>query len=304
MSKTTQNIAIHLLKVLFFAVCGIYIYEKVVLDGFEFSYFLTPFDFTIFTILMLLNWFIEALKWKYLIREVEEIRVSNAIKSTLAGLSFGLLTPNRMGNFIGKILYLKPENRIKGTLYAFYGNFSQMLTTFLFGSLCFFWTFENYYSSMHVSLAILPFLFSMVMTFLFLHPEKLQFKWIAKVFSAEVSEVIHGLYAFQSKHKVLFYAALRHLVYTIQYLIVLSYSPNFDFIPVLLGIQMIFFLTTMIPSLVFGKMMVRGPVALFVMATLGYSTSFVLNAILFIWLINIALPSLLGSFLFMVKKRG
>ncbi|MCB0477299.1 MAG: hypothetical protein KDC84_03995 [Crocinitomicaceae bacterium] len=261
-------------------------------------------DFLLFGALMLLNWYLESLKWKFLVRGIEDISQTQAIKATLAGMSFGLLTPNRMGNFIGKIIYLQPGNRLEGTLFALYGNFSQMLTTFLFGSFCFLFTFENYYSQTNVFMAVLPFAFSLGLAFLFLFPQKLNLNFAERVLSQELFGAFNRLIHFKGKEVVLGYSILRHLVFTIQYLIVLFYSPVFEFWSSFMAIQMIFFLTTIIPGLVFGKMMVRGPVAIFVLGILGYSTSFAINAILFIWLINIALPSLVGSFLFMIKKRG
>lgn len=289
---------------LFFALCFWYIFDKIRFEGFELSYFIHPIDFTLFFTLMLINWVLEAQKWKFLIRNVENLPLATAIKSTLAGLSFGLLTPNRMGNFVGKILYLHPENRVSGTLFALYGNLSQMITTFLFGSFCFLFTYEHYYSHINFLMAGLPLLFSIGLLFLFLFPGQLKWPFLNRIFSNEILNSVQLLSDFPGKGKVMGLAILRHFVFSFQYLIIFSYSTHYSFLEVFMAIQVIFFFTTMIPSLVFGKMMVRGPVAVFVMGTLGYSTSFVLSAILFIWMINIALPSLIGSFLFMIKKRA
>lgn len=303
-SKTTQNIIIWAFKLLFFILCGWYIFDKISVDGFQFSYFLHPTDFIVFTLLMLLNWSLEAHKWKYLIRKTENISFLTSIKATLAGLSFGLLTPNRLGNFVGKVLYLQPQNRIEGSLYAMYGNMAQMISTFLFGSFCFVLTYENYYPNINLIMAALPLVFTILLTLLFLFPDRIQLSFLNKVFSGSFLNSINGLQNFQGKTNVLFFALIRHLVFTMQYLLVLSYAPNFSFWEVFMTVQMIFFLTTMIPGLIFGKMMVRGPVAVFVLGTIGISTSFALNAVLFIWMINIALPSLFGSFLFLIKKRA
>ncbi len=303
-AKASQNIIIWGLKLLFFLLCGWYIFDKIKVDGFQFSYYLNPIDFVLFISLMLMNWSLEASKWKYLIRHTEKISFLTSVKATLAGLSFGLLTPNRLGNFVGKVLYLKPQNRIEGSLFAVYGNLAQMISTFLFGSTCFLLTYENYYAQINIVMASLPLLFSILLTLVFLYPERLRFSFLDKIFSPGFLKSVEGIQKFEGKKSILLLAIARHLVFTIQYLLVLSYAPEFSFWEVFLAVQMIFFLTTMIPGLIFGKMMVRGPVAIFVLGTLGFSTSFALNAVLFIWMVNIALPSLIGSFLFLIKKRA
>jgi hypothetical protein len=84
----------------------------------------------------------------------------------------------------------------------------------------------------------------------------------------------------------------------------LSYSPSFDLYETLIAVQLIFFFTTVIPSLIFGKILIRETIAILVLSQLGFDTTFIINAVLFIWMINIALPSLLGSFLFLIKKRA
>lgn len=304
MSKSTQNIIIRAFKLLFFVVCGIYVFDKIRFEGFELNYFLNTVDFAVFVLLMFLNWSLEAEKWKYLIRKTESISFLTSLKATLAGLSFGLLTPNRLGNFVGKVLYLKPENRIEGSLFALYGNLAQMISTFLFGSICFLLSYKSYYSSLHPVLALLPLFFALALTGLFLFPHQFKLKFLEKVFSAKLLDSIHNLQYIEGKVMVLFLAIVRHIVFTMQYMIVLSYAPEFYFWKAFIAVQMIFFLTTMIPGLIFGKMMVRGPVAIFVLRTIGISSSFAISMVLFIWLINIGLPSLIGSFLFLIKKRA
>jgi hypothetical protein len=253
---------------------------------------------------MLVNWGLEAKKWQVLLSDVEQISFLQGIKAVLAGLSFGLLTPNRIGNFVGKILYLDPVNRIRGTLYAFYGNFSQLVTTLLFGSFVFAFYHKDYFDFYNPGIAFLPLLFSIGFLVLFFLPKIIRVPISEKVFSKEMIGNFGSIQSFDRKMEVFGLAISRHLVFTTQYLIVLSYSPYFSFLETLIAVQFIFLFTTVIPSIIFGKIIIRESVGVFILIQLGYDTSFIVSAVLFIWFINIAIPSLFGSFLFLIKKKG
>src|SRR3546814_20428702 len=47
----------------------------------------------------------------------------------MAGLTLAIFTPNRVGEYGGRILYLERGNRVKGAFAMWVGAFSQMLVT-------------------------------------------------------------------------------------------------------------------------------------------------------------------------------
>ena len=98
----------------------------------------TPFVILLVAIvffLMILNWMIEAQKWKYLIQFEEPVSFARAFRGVLTGTAISFFTPNRVGEFAGRILVLKPEHRIRGALATLVGSVSQLLVTILTGLL-------------------------------------------------------------------------------------------------------------------------------------------------------------------------
>jgi len=79
------------------------------------------------------NWGLEALKWQYLTKEIEPISFSTAFKAVLSGLSISIFTPNRVGEFAGKVFYLKTTEKVKATVASFIGSSLQLLVTVLAG---------------------------------------------------------------------------------------------------------------------------------------------------------------------------
>ena len=59
------------------------------------------------------NWGIEARKWQLLMKAVQPMSFITAFKSVLCGVTLSLNTPNRMGEYGGRILFVKEGNRIK-----------------------------------------------------------------------------------------------------------------------------------------------------------------------------------------------
>jgi len=84
--------------------------------------------------LMPINWGIESKKWQLLVHHVETFSFSRAFKSVLSGCSVTMLTPNRVGEYGGRILYVKPANRIKAISLTLVGSISQLLVTMVMGS--------------------------------------------------------------------------------------------------------------------------------------------------------------------------
>lgn len=66
--------------------------------------------------LMLFNWFFEVVKWHYLVKEVEPLSIWKSLKSVFCGLTWAIFTPNRIGEYGGRIMLLKPENRVRAAV--------------------------------------------------------------------------------------------------------------------------------------------------------------------------------------------
>ena len=107
--------------------------------------FLTENDvFSLKTVLFLLflsffNWFFEILKWQNLVQIIDNISFYNATKQSLAALTASLFTPNRIGDYLGRIFILEKGDRLDGTVATITGNISQLIITILMGSISLFY---------------------------------------------------------------------------------------------------------------------------------------------------------------------
>jgi hypothetical protein len=84
-------------------------------------------------LLMLVNWSLEALKWKLTVKTVQPVSFLRALKAVFSGVSFSVSMPNRMGEYLGRILYMNEGNRLKVISLTLMCSISQLLITLFFG---------------------------------------------------------------------------------------------------------------------------------------------------------------------------
>jgi len=83
--------------------------------------------------LMFVNWSIEAFKWKISVKKIQEISFFKAFRAVLSGVSFSVSTPNRVGEYLGRVLYMDAGNKLKSISITIVGSMSQLIITLLMG---------------------------------------------------------------------------------------------------------------------------------------------------------------------------
>ena len=100
----------------------------------------------IVVLLMPLNWFLEAVKWQRLTEKSVVISLKTSLKSVLAGLSTGYITPNRIGDFAGRVLFLPKIHQLSGVVLSIVNSLTQNIVIAVFGltgAVVYFTTFHS-----------------------------------------------------------------------------------------------------------------------------------------------------------------
>lgn len=315
--KKSLNIGLRILVAL---LAFWFIYEQVFITGdftnfreeisvkFEDSAFLSLLILAL--VFMPLNWGIEAFKWQLLISYVEKVSYVNSFRSVLTGISMSLFTPNRIGEFFGRVFTLKLNDPFKGVLLTIAGSVSQLMATLLFGLLASLFFIRKYFNISETwqwfffaGIALFALIISLLMVMLFLR---------APVLSAKVHSIIRPgwkriheyIAVLQSVRrstllKVLLLSMLRYIVFSMQFYILLrAFNLGIPFLSAFVLISMTYFVMTAIPTVALVDMGIRGSVAIFFISSYFSDTALVatqiLSATTLIWIINLALPALLG----------
>lgn len=85
-------------------------------------------------LLMPLNYGLEAQKWRLMVRPFYPgLRVWPATFAVFAGMAAGVFTPNRIGEYAGRILFLKEGRRVEAIMATFVDRICQLLVTLVVG---------------------------------------------------------------------------------------------------------------------------------------------------------------------------
>jgi hypothetical protein len=90
-------------------------------------------NFVLVFVLMFVNWSLEALKWKISVQHVQPVSFFRSLKAIFSGVSFSVTTPNRTGEYLGRVLYMDDGNRLRAISLTILGSMSQLIITVLFG---------------------------------------------------------------------------------------------------------------------------------------------------------------------------
>jgi hypothetical protein len=263
-------------------------------------------------ILMFFNWGIEALKWKMMIGKIQRITFFKSLEAVFSGLTISFFTPNRIGEYAGRVFHLDASNRIKATLITVVENLSQLLVTLVAGSigllfyLRLFMHISNYFFISAVVL-VSAFVAGCMLVFLnisLLKDVLFKFRW-AKPWTTYTE--VFGYYSYRELLNLAGLAAVRYFIFTAQFYLLLGLFEVHNPYPVsLLLISMIYYVMSLIPTIALTEIGVRGAVATFFFAHITDNTIGILNSTLSLWLINLAIPALIGTifvFKFKLEKK-
>lgn len=260
-------------------------------------------------LLMPLNWFCEVMKWQPSMLPYEAISRIQAYRAVLAGVSVSLFTPNRVGEFGGRMLFVAPENRWKAIIVNFVGNLCQLLILFTAGILGTLWLIHRFMTiESHFMIAcVLAGLVGLFLMFLFYFnirwalPFARRFPFLQKFKS--YTRDIHILEQFERRtlRNILFWTILRYSIYSTQYWLLLRFfGIEVDIWNAFAGISAIFLLQSSIPLPPIAGLVTRGNLAIFVWALFGANEISSVAATFTLWFINLILAALAGTF-FLLK---
>jgi uncharacterized protein (TIRG00374 family) len=247
--------------------------------------------------LLFLNWGLEAIKWKYTIRNTEIITFIKAFKSTFTGISLGFLTPNRIGEIPARALLLNRSIFKEITIKTGVSSFSQMLITLLFGLVGFIFTFQDFNNIMNpfIWIVILILVF-FILLLIYFKTSKVEYLF-NKVSFIKKKKYFQGLSDFSSKELliILLLSLFRYIVFSFQYfLVLLAFGISINGVNEILLIPVCFLIASLIPTILISEIGVRGSVALFVFGTISDMDVQIILASIVLWIINVAIPALLG----------
>lgn len=258
----------------------------------------------VLTLLMLpFNWAAETMKWLPLIRHTEPLSFWKAYKAILTGVTTSLFMPNRVGDFGGRLLFLKPKNALKVIFSTFVGSWAQQIILITFGFLGFayflveLWEVERYVLQgiLFIGLVLVSLLFVMFLNLEIVIPIFKKIRILYRFPRLIKSINVIRQYNRRELSITLLWAFGRYIIYCIQYYFMLRFfGIN---VPILRGascIATIYLLQTSIPLPPVMGLLARGEIALQIWGIFSANKISILAATFTLWIINLIIPAFIG----------
>lgn len=245
-----------------------------------------------------INWWLESIKWQLLVSNIERIRFGSAIKGLLAGAAANNVLPFRVGEFLGRVMYLKEENRPAALLNNYFGAACQTLVTLIVGIPAAYALLgpkaEQYEQSSIIYVLTLFLILGIAWFMLKIRTGKPAWieKWLMgfKHFSAKQ---ITGTFAL---------SILRYAVFGGFYTFFIVQFQLSDFGTALKGVACIFFIQTFTPGMIYTDAAMRLSLPIMVFSISDELKPLLMGIAIINYFYNVLLPAFIGLIIFILHK--
>ena len=265
-------------------------------------------------LLSILNIYLQYFKWKLTCNRVlGETNNKKILTSLFYGISAGAITPVRIGEYFGRAIAFKDKSVLQTTVATLIDKFFPLLIVAFLGSMSMIIFLYIFYDvSIYIALSLFILLFTFFyFLFILIKTEKF---WDSILFSklSKIKRLNRFFDKLQTLKKLdrtyftkmsvisfLFYAC-----FLIQYsLLVAGFSHNSAFFNSLWAGNLIMFAKTIIPPISLGELGIREGASVFFLTQFGETSAVAFNASIFLFMINIFIPALIGLAL-LIKKNN
>jgi hypothetical protein len=279
----------------------------------------SAWKFWVVIVLLLVNWGVEARKWQVLMQRLESISLWTSFKAILSGVAFAMNTPNRVGEFGGRILYVSEGKRLTAVSLSIAGSFSQLIVTMIAGTTGLYFLSDDivrYYDSDSNTIWLKLLWFVLVAITVICILTYFRISWLIKGIEKlpGLSKLVHYISILEEMNvtillRVLSLSIVRFIVFAFQYILLLHVMHvQVPWWQGFWAISVLFLLLAIWPTIALLELGLRWEYSLVLFKLFSQNTVGIYAAATGIWLINLVIPAIAGSLLLLgiriFKEKG
>jgi hypothetical protein len=252
--------------------------------------------------MMAFNWLLEAQKWRYLVAPIQKISAARALAAVVSGITVSLFTPNRIGEYAGRVLHLARPGRLKAVVATVVGSMNQLLVTVAAGTVSLLAILApQAVQDPVVAVTALVLAAGLAFMTLAYFNVSLAYGWLSRFrFLKKADPYLRVLLNYR-RHELLRvsgWSVMRYAVFTLQFVLLLKlYGVETGGAGVTLRqIALSFLILSAVPTFAVTELGVRGSVALYCLEPLTGDSVGVLAASSTLYFINLLIPAAAGAF--------
>lgn len=258
----------------------------------------SPFYLILSLLLVVANQGCEWMKWRIIARQLtQNPRILR--DAFFGGIGAGFLTPNGWGNFLGRMVFFRKRERLYILLSSFISNVSQVLPTVFFGAIACLYTtrIDNRLGIFFLMVGSVILLLFFLGEFLIPRKKQTSKRWVRRLHYMK-NRLMH------LRLPLFLWSFLRFFIFSVQYVLLFMAFGYTDVLFLLLHVWLIFLLTSFVPSLWSGKLLIRETAAVYVFTGTIVTVPDVIVVSLLIWLFNVILPAVISTYVWLpLSKR-
>jgi hypothetical protein len=258
-------------------------------------------------LLMFANWGIEARKWQLALSPQQRIPFLLSFKAIFSGTTMAFFTPNRIGEYMGRILHIEEGKRISSIALTMVCSIAQLMITLAAGiaGLIFIGMQPGMISGPAIFwINIVAYTVSGVFIVLTIFYFRLSWlvRWMERIPRIEkYLTYIRVLEQFNATMllRILSLSAARYLVFVAQYYLLFSvFKVELNWWQTFWSVSVVFLVIAIVPSMaLITELGVRWEASLEVVKLFSFNAAGILATSLSVWIINLVVPALIGSLL-------
>lgn len=260
--------------------------------------------------LLPLNIGLEAYRWWRLVRRVNPaVRFREALQAVVGSYPLGLLTPARIGDYVGRAVLLRSIRPGQSAALTFAERMATLAWCLIAGLLAtvpFLSRFEAE-SPLWITLIGASLLGLLLLVAGILFPGEarriiaavLPFRPVRKAFSA------FGKIPPKESVLLLFLSGVRYTVFSFQFvLLIRALEPGVAWSEAWISVALVFFAKSVIPQITLGDLGIREGASVFFLGAYGITEAAALEASLGVFVVNLLLPAFIGIPLLLRQRLG
>ncbi len=269
-------------------------------------------NLVVVVLLMIVNWSLEAVKWKISVKEVQQLSFMRAFKAVLSGVSFSVTTPNRVGEYLGRVLYMDEGNRLRTVSITIAGSISQLIITLLMGliGLILLRTAieeQHIVSPLWSEVILYGVIVALALLTLFYFRLSFLVRWFSRIPGVRrFTYLVQALEGFDATLllRLLSLSLLRFIVFCVQYYLLFQlFGVDIAWWPSFWTVSVSFLVMAIIPTISLLELVQRGKVVATVVGLYSANELGMNLATAGIWFINLVLPAITGSLLILRMRK-
>lgn len=263
-------------------------------------------------VLIFVNWGLESRKWQLLCRSIKPLPFFTAYKAVLSGVSFSVALPNRVGEYIGRMMYQPEGSRLKTISLALVGSLAQLLSTIVWGTVGLIvlkrelliaypgltiWFQFLLYGLLFLLAGLALFYFNVSVVVRFFNPWLSSHHWLYLV---EALKNFNAFFLF----RLAILSSVRYGVFLLQYIILFHFfNVDVSALTIVPVMSVVFLALAIVPSIALLEVGLRGEISLKLMGLFSANSLGIGLTSATVWAINLVLPAVAGT-LFLLNLKA